>query len=40
MCTYFSIVSLEVANVVKSEGGEELDEVSVGSGKHVATIAE
>ena len=31
---------LEVANVLKGEGREELDEIGVGSCKHVATIAE
>lgn len=38
--TYLSVVTLEVADVLKGEGGEELDEVSVGSCKHLATIAE
>ena len=38
--SYLSIVSFEVANVLKGVGREELDEIGVGSGKHVATIAE
>ncbi len=37
---YLSIVAFEVANVLKGEGGEELDEVGVGGSKHLTTIAE
>ena len=38
--SYLSVVSLEIANVLKGVGREELDEIGVGSCKHVATIAE
>ena len=37
---HLAVVSLEVANVLEGVGGEDLDEVGVGCGKHVATIAE
>lgn len=37
---YLPVVSLEVANVLKGVRREELDEVGVGSSKHMAAIAE
>ena len=40
MQSYLSVVPLEVANVLKGVGREELNEIGVGSCKHVATIAE
>ena len=37
---HLAVVPLEVADVLKGVGGEDLDEVGVGCGKHVATVAE
>ena len=38
--TDLPIVALEVARVLKREGGEQLNEVSVGCSKQVASVAE
>ena len=38
--THLAVVALEVSDVLKGVGGEDLDEVGVGGGKHVATVAE
>ena len=35
-----SVVALEVASVLKGEGGEDLDEVCVGRCKQVTTVTE
>ena len=37
---YFSIMSFEVANVLKGKSGKELNEIRIGCSEHLPTIAE